>query len=60
MMVENPNIPFPNEAINSHDWYKVADELAGVLEEFGPRTYTYIYSGNKNGESIETLAEGEG
>ena len=57
---ENSNIPFPAEAINSHDWYKVADELAGVLEEFGPRTYTYIYSGNKNGESIETLAEGEG
>lgn len=52
----NSDISFPEEAINSHDWYKVAEELAGVEDEFGPKAYTYIYSGNKNGESIETLA----
>lgn len=54
-----PDIDFPEEAVNSHDWYKIGEELYNMelkLEEDGTKIINYISSGNKGeAESVEAL-----
>lgn len=52
----NPDIEFPEDAINEHDWKEIGNSLHKVVETFKPKTLTYIEDGNKNGQSLETLA----
>jgi hypothetical protein len=56
---ENPDLYFPDQEINSHDWYAIGYELKKIQLDFGSKTYAYIYDGSKNGESIRVLAKGE-
>ncbi|GIO23547.1 hypothetical protein [Oceanobacillus sp. J11TS1] len=56
---KNPNLYFPEKEINAHDWYAIGEKLKEVNNEFGWKTYSYIYEGAKHGKSIESLANGE-
>lgn len=58
----NPNIDFPEDAVNEHDWYKMGETLYNLeldLEEHSTKIINYISSGDKGGEdSIEDLVKG--
>jgi len=58
----NPNIDFPENAVNEHDWYKMGETLYNLeldLEEHSTKIINYISSGDKGGEdSIEDLVKG--
>jgi len=40
----NPEIPFPEEAFNSQDWYEVSKELREIETEFGSEVTDSIHT----------------
>jgi len=55
----NPNITIPDDAIHSHDWYEVGEELLDIQLDHGTIVVNYITSGKTEGKSIEEIANGE-
>jgi len=43
---KKPNIPFPTEASDSHDWYKVGKQLDKVEDEYGSELADHIQDGS--------------
>lgn len=52
----NPDIAFPEDTINEHDWREIGNSLHEVVKTFESDTLRYISDGNKNGKSLEYLA----
>ena len=55
---DNSDIPFPEEEINSHDWYEVGEKLYEIEEEYGSEVTDYI-SSYKEGVSVDDLEKGK-
>jgi len=50
-----PSIPFPQEAINAHDWKEIGKELSEIEDQFGSELTDYIQ--DDSDESAEDLVD---
>lgn len=55
----NPDIPFPEESVNSHDWYEIGQKLRSLELDLDSKITDYISNGALNGEeSVKALVNG--